>query len=64
MSMVLTAPPKGLCVKLSVQHPAIKPNAPVKLQIKEFGLAALGKVVWVSSSDDSTLIGLQIVSIN
>ncbi|PPD33984.1 MAG: PilZ domain-containing protein [Methylomonas sp.] len=55
---------KGLCVKLSVQHPAIKPNAPVKLQIKEFGLAALGKVVWVSSSDDSTLIGLQIVSIN
>jgi hypothetical protein len=55
---------KGLCVKLSVQHPAIKPNAPVKLQIREFGLAALGKVVWVSSSEDSALVGLQIISMN
>jgi hypothetical protein len=55
---------KGLCVKLSVQHPAIKPNAPVKLQIREFGLAALGKVIWVSSSEDSALVGLQIISMN
>jgi hypothetical protein len=55
---------KGLCVKLSVQHPAIKPNAPVKLQIREFGLAALGKVVWVSSTEDSALVGLQIISMN
>lgn len=55
---------KGLCVKLAMQHPAIKPNAPVKLQIREFGLAALGKVVWVSASDDSTLIGLQIITMN
>lgn len=55
---------KGLCVKLSMLHPAIKPNAPVKLQIREFGLAALGKVVWVSASDDSTLIGLQIITMN
>ena len=55
---------KGLCVKLSVQHPVIKPNAPVKLQIREFGLAALGKVVWVSSSEDSALVGLQIISMN
>jgi hypothetical protein len=55
---------KGLCVKLSVQHPAIKPNAPVKLQIREFGLAALGKVIWVSSTEDSALVGLQIISMN
>lgn len=55
---------KGLCVRLSVQHPAIKPNAPVKLQIREFGLAALGKVIWVSSSEDSALVGLQIISMN
>lgn len=55
---------KGLCVRLSVQHPAIKPNTPVKLQIKELGLAALGKVVWVSHSGDVTLVGLQIISIS
>lgn len=54
---------KGLCVKMLVQHPAVKVNAPVKLQIKEFGLVALGKVVWVSSADESTLVGLQIISI-
>ena len=55
---------KGLCVRLSVQHPAIKPNTPVKLQIKELGLAALGKVVWVSHSGEVTLVGLQIISIS
>lgn len=54
---------KGLCVKMLVRHPAVKANAPVKLQIKEFGLVALGKVVWVSSSDEATLVGLQIISI-
>lgn len=54
---------RGLCVKLAVRHPAIKPNAPVKLQIKEFGLAALGKVVWVSPADEFALVGLQIVSL-
>lgn len=54
---------KGLCVKMSVQHPAVKVNAPVKLQIKEFGLVALGKVVWVSAKADATLVGLQIISI-
>jgi hypothetical protein len=54
---------KGLCVKMLVQHPAVKVNAPVKLQIKEFGLVALGKVVWVSAKADATLVGLQIISI-
>lgn len=54
---------RGLCVKLAVRHPAIKPNAPVKLQIKELGLAALGKVVWVSPADEFALVGLQIVSL-
>lgn len=54
---------RGLCVKLTVHHPAIKPNAPVKLQIKEFGLAALGKVVWVSPGDGFALVGLQIISL-
>lgn len=55
---------KGLCVRLAGQHPAIKANAPVKLQIKEFGLAALGKVVWLSNADQHTLVGLQIISIS
>ena len=54
---------RGLCVKLAVRHPAIKPNAPVKLQIKELGLAALGKVVWVSPEDEFALVGLQIISL-
>lgn len=54
---------KGLCVRMLVQHPGVKMNAPVKLQIKEFGLVALGKVVWVSVGDEATLVGLQIISI-
>ncbi|AEF99058.1 PilZ domain-containing protein [Methylomonas methanica] len=54
---------KGLCVRMLVQHPGVKVNAPVKLQIKEFGLVALGKVVWVSVGEEGTLVGLQIISI-
>jgi len=54
---------KGLCVRLAVHHPALKANAPVKLQIQEFGLAALGKVVWVSTQDEITTVGLQIISV-
>lgn len=54
---------KGLCVRMLVQHPGVKVNAPVKLQIKEFGLIALGKVVWVSVGEEGTLVGLQIISI-
>lgn len=54
---------KGLCVRMLVQHPGVKMNAPVKLQIKEFGLVALGKVVWVSVGEEGTLVGLQIISI-
>lgn len=54
---------KGLCVKLAVHHPALKVDAPVKLQIQQFGLAALGKVVWVSTVDEITTVGLQIISV-
>ncbi len=54
---------KGLCVKLAVHHPALKVDAPVKLQIQQFGLAALGKVVWVSTVDEITMVGLQIISV-
>jgi hypothetical protein len=54
---------KGLCVRLLVQHPGIKLDAPVKLQIKEFGMAALGKVVWIEEVDDGAIVGLQIISI-
>jgi len=53
----------GLCVQSNKPHRPIKTNTPVKLQIKEFGLAALGNVVWVGDEDDSTKLGLQIVSI-
>jgi hypothetical protein len=55
---------KGLCVRLNVHHPGVKVNAPVKLQIKAFGLAALGKVVWVSHSEEFSLVGIQIVPIS
>lgn len=54
---------KGLCVRLPAHHPEIKVNTPVKLQIKEFGLAALGKVVWLYDSEGSTKVGLQIMPI-
>jgi hypothetical protein len=55
---------RGLCVKLAVRHPGVKANAPVKLQIREFGLSALGKIVWVSSGEGYTLVGLQIISLS
>ncbi len=55
---------KGLCVRLPLEHQEIKVGEPVKLQIKEFGLAALGKVVWISDDEGLTKIGLQFISIN
>jgi len=55
---------KGLCVILPEQHPAIKVNAPIKIQVKELGLAALGKIVWVSDTEGVTKAGLQILSIS
>ena len=54
----------GLCVKMAVNHPGLKVNAPVKMQIKELGLAAVGKVVWVTNNENETIVGLQIVPIN
>ena len=54
----------GLCVRLVVQHPGLKISAPVKLQIKEFNLAAVGKVVWLNTDAEGvTTVGLQIISI-
>lgn len=55
---------RGLCVRLPSPHPELQVNLPVKLQIKEFGLAALGKVVWFTDQDSLTHVGLQIVSLN
>lgn len=55
---------KGLCVKMQGQHPGVKLQAPVKLQIKEFALAAVGKIVWFEVEGENTLIGLQIMSID
>ncbi|MBS3964317.1 MAG: PilZ domain-containing protein [Methylomonas sp.] len=52
---------KGLCVRLAVQHPGVRVDVPVKLQINELGLAALGRIAWVKSEDDMILVGLQIM---
>jgi len=54
----------GLSATLAGEHPAIKVDAPVKVQVKEFGLAALGKVVWVDGADGLTKVGLQILPIS
>lgn len=54
---------KGLCVKLNQEHPAIQINTPIKLQIKQFGLAAIGKVAWLKQEQDFMLVGLQIMPI-
>lgn len=55
---------QGLCVSIPAQDAAIKINAPVKIQVKDLGLVALGKIVWVSTSNESTKVGLQILSIS
>lgn len=54
---------KGLCVRFPTQGKPIKVNTPVKLQVKEFGLGALGKVVWVRQTEELTTVGLEILSI-
>ncbi|MGY6276918.1 PilZ domain-containing protein [Methylomonas sp. MgM2] len=54
----------GLSVALPAPHPSIKINAPVKVQVKDFGLAALGKIVWINESEESIKVGLQILSID
>lgn len=55
---------KGLCVRFPVRHPPCEVNMPVKLQIKEFGFAAMGKIVWMSDEDSLTKVGLQIISLS
>ncbi|MCQ8182376.1 PilZ domain-containing protein [Methylomonas sp. SURF-1] len=54
---------EGMCLKLAGSAPAIKLNAPVKVQCPELGLSALGKIVWFDSNEISTRIGLQLVTI-
>lgn len=54
----------GMCVKLSRPHPPLRVNLPIKLQIKELGMAALGKVVWIQETKVNTLVGLQLMTIN
>lgn len=55
---------RGLCVRLPAQCSQLKVNTPVKLQIKEFGLAAMGKVMWLNESKGLTTVGLQIISLS
>ena len=54
----------GLCVLLPGQHPTIKVNTPVKIQIKALGLVALGKIVWINEENGFTKMGLQILVIS
>lgn len=54
---------EGVCLRLGANQPALDSNALVKLKVKQFGLNALGKVVWVKQDGETTTIGLQIITI-
>jgi hypothetical protein len=54
---------EGVCLRMAVNHPSLKVNALVKLQVKQFMLNALGKVAWVKQDNDIITIGLQIIVI-
>jgi hypothetical protein len=54
---------EGVCLRLAANHPEIKVDTLVKLQIKQFSLNALGKVVWMRNENDTAIIGLQIISV-
>lgn len=53
----------GVCVRMIGNHPSLKINALVKLQVKQFRLNALGKVVWIKQDEETFLVGLQIIAI-
>jgi|APLak6261673822_1056097.scaffolds.fasta_scaffold00235_10 hypothetical protein len=54
---------EGVCLRMAVNHPSLKVNALVKLQVKQFMLNALGKVAWIKQDNDVITIGLQIIVI-
>lgn len=53
---------RGLCIRTHEHHRDLRVNAAVKMQIPEFGLSAVGKVVWLTEDADTTTVGLQILS--
>lgn len=53
----------GICLRMTVKHPALKPNAFVKLKVKKFQLDALGKVVWIKEDNEEVTIGLRIITL-
>lgn len=53
---------RGLCVRTVEDHRDLRVNAAVKMQIPEFGLSAVGKVVWLSQNPEATTVGLQIIA--
>ena len=54
---------EGMCLRLTGDHPALTLNAPIKVQVQELALNAIGKVVWAESNELSTRFGLQLVTI-
>lgn len=55
---------EGVCLRFGAAQPVLKINALVKLKAKQFGLNALGKVVWVRQDDEIITVGLQIITIS
>lgn len=54
---------EGVCLRMAVNHPAVKVDAVVKLQIKQFALNAIGKIIWIKHENDISVMGLQIMAI-
>ncbi len=54
---------EGVCLRLGANHPEINVDSLVKLQVKQFSLNALGKVVWMRQEHETAIIGLQIISV-
>lgn len=56
---------EGVCLQMTVHHPAVKEHALVKLHIKELDWNAIGKVIWVKAAEDELItVGIQTLLID
>jgi hypothetical protein len=54
---------EGVCLRITEHHPALKVDTMVKLKVKQFGLNALGKVVWMRHDNETAIVGMQILAL-
>lgn len=54
---------EGVCLRTSVNHPALNVDTLVKLRVPQFRLNALGKVVWLKQDGETITFGLHLITV-